>query len=275
MPVKKIKRVASKRKVSRAKSISKAHVHHASWGHFAKHIAHHIIHKRISPMIAWALVVFAIGSVSVATLSGTFQAQADQFATATTLQPTSKVLGLTINSYNPLTLYKSKFLTLTVTPVSYSQEAGKWDYKIDWSRATGRSGSISLNGKVVAADASGTGSTETGYILNANSPNRVVFYAGINGKGGVVVSKTFKTLPAEVAVQPISLPTTPAASSTDHAVYCTTDVKLCPGGSYVSRHAPSCEFAACPSSASQSSSNTNNSSGGGASAGGGPSYGYQ
>jgi len=32
----------------------------------------------------------------------------------------------------------------------------------------------------------------------------------------------------------------------DEEIFCTQDAKLCPDGSYVSRIAPSCEFAACP-----------------------------
>ncbi len=36
-----------------------------------------------------------------------------------------------------------------------------------------------------------------------------------------------------------------AATSTDNIV-CTMEAKLCPDGSYVSRHAPNCEFASCP-----------------------------
>ncbi len=32
----------------------------------------------------------------------------------------------------------------------------------------------------------------------------------------------------------------------DEQVMCTMDAKLCPDGSYVSRHGPNCEFASCP-----------------------------
>lgn len=38
------------------------------------------------------------------------------------------------------------------------------------------------------------------------------------------------------------------ANLDEEQVFCTMDAKMCPDGSYVGRVAPSCEFAACPSS---------------------------
>jgi hypothetical protein len=43
-----------------------------------------------------------------------------------------------------------------------------------------------------------------------------------------------------------------ATSKTEEGIVCTTDAKLCPDGSYVSRTGPSCSFAVCPSGEAQS-----------------------
>lgn len=44
----------------------------------------------------------------------------------------------------------------------------------------------------------------------------------------------------------------------DEVVFCTMDAKECPDGSYVSRVAPSCEFAPCPGETATSSASNNN-----------------
>lgn len=46
-----------------------------------------------------------------------------------------------------------------------------------------------------------------------------------------------------VSQQPEEIPTNEDPSI---GVFCTADVRICPDGSYVSRQAPSCAFAACP-----------------------------
>lgn len=44
---------------------------------------------------------------------------------------------------------------------------------------------------------------------------------------------------------PKTIPATPPPPITKPRA-CTTDAKLCPNGSYVSRTGPNCEFAKCP-----------------------------
>jgi peptidoglycan hydrolase-like protein with peptidoglycan-binding domain len=64
--------------------------------------------------------------------------------------------------------------------------------------------------------------------------------------GGVSTNPTSSPLPDGCRPGDLFSPTT--GERCNAAIACTMDVKVCPDGSYVSRHAPSCAFAACPTS---------------------------
>ena len=74
---------------------------------------------------------------------------------------------------------------------------------------------------------------------------RINVYRRFNLDGNQPVSAVLPLLrQAPTADTPTSSPIPPA---TDAGTVCTQDVRECPDGSYVSRQAPGCAFAACPS----------------------------
>src|SRR5581483_1452001 len=80
-------------------------------------------------------------------------------------------------AYATVYLVKSKALTLSATPDSYDAGSGKWNYKVDWNRIAGKSGSIYINGNLFVADASGSGENFTGYSLKPKTSYRFVYYS--------------------------------------------------------------------------------------------------
>ena len=225
----KIKRAKKPSVRSKAKSkakikATKSAVVKPTWGHLARHVSHYLIHKKVSSAISFAVIIFAAGSIAAGSLSAIQQTTADQFiAPATQTISQAKVLGLSVKAYQALSLYKSKFLTLTATPVNYSPDSGSWDYLINWNRAAGQTGSLSLNKKVIVTEADGLGSFETGYILKPYSLNQLIFYSDLNGKGGVVAGSTLKVLPADASSLTVAPDSSQSSSGSGSGTISQTD----------------------------------------------------
>ncbi len=116
-----------------------------------------------------------------------------------------QVLGESITS---VVLSNTSSLKLSVTAYQFDA-SGKWNYKFSWSRAKGRTGSITINGNRFVDDASGEGENFTGFSLSPNTKYRIRYYSKINGRGSVVFSKYFTTAPAPVVTENYPVNTTP------------------------------------------------------------------
>ncbi len=116
-----------------------------------------------------------------------------------TAEPFPKGAVLGEQTYQSTNLYNKNKTSLSVTPVAYDSNSGKWNYKISWQRPPGKNGSIYVNGKSVASQAWGEWDEQTGYSLAPSKQIKITFYSLSNGKGGVLISRYFKTLPSPQA----------------------------------------------------------------------------
>ncbi len=105
---------------------------------------------------------------------------------------------------------------------------------------------LNLSGIPVAVSGQGSSGNETNYFGQGTkyavqlwqTKNNVVSSGTPETTGYGVVGMRTRT-----AMQTVSCNTVP---QNDNDIVCTTDARRCPDGSYVSRVAPTCEFAACP-----------------------------
>lgn len=234
---------AKKKRVGRKGAVkvhAKARAPKVDWREFADSV----FFARISTIISVFLLFFATAAVMVGIAAGINIFFTDQYAANLNYQPLAqasrtRVLGVSVKSYDAALSYKTKYIAVTVKPFHYSQEAGKWNYIVHWERNANYTGSILIDGKVAVSDASGTGDYYTDYTLTPASRLKIAYLAKQGGKGGVVFSRTIKVLPAEAQE-------TANVRRGEVVKACTQDAKVCPDGSAVGRVGPSCEFAPCP-----------------------------
>lgn len=142
-----------------------------------------------------------------------------------------KVLGDA--AYTRVSLVANRSLKLGVAPVDIQN--GKWNYRVDWSRALNRQGTVLLrkgtarvNGQALSDPAPQIGSAQSGYVLDPNARYNIEFWSKPGASGILLARKYFTTLKASL-------------------VACTQEPKYCPdSGSNVYRSGLSCEFAVCP-----------------------------
>lgn len=140
---------------------------------------------------------------------------------------TGQVLGDEAYPPKVLTSPTNRSLKVTIIPLRFQE--GKWQYRIIWKRTKNRQGSVSVDNKLVEPEAPQQGQETV--RLPANKKIRVIFYSKPNGKGEILLRKSFTTL---------------AEPDSTGSGNCLLDVRLCPDGSYVGRVPPACGFRACP-----------------------------
>jgi hypothetical protein len=112
-------------------------------------LAADILSTNVHSLMAFALIALAATSVTAMSTSLSGELAAADYVEFSSVSK-GYVLGETIvNSelqmeeqlsieklqYDTQTLFAGKYLTLTATPVEYSAESGKWNYRLAWKRA--------------------------------------------------------------------------------------------------------------------------------------------
>ncbi len=180
---------------------------------------------KISAVTALAFILFAAVSVGAMTMISYAEiAGADSFAQSTAIAK-GRVLGVDAYTSQLVTSEANSSIKIYVTPVSYSQASGMWNYKVSWARAKNVVGSIYINDQAISASAPQNG--EGTFQVAPSSKNKVEFYSLANKKGTLLVRRYFTSKDASVQVA------------------CTQDAYQCADGSWVGRTAPACNFI-CP-----------------------------
>jgi hypothetical protein len=135
----------------------------------------------------------------------------------------ARVLGLT--NYAEQTIFQNSNLHLRVQPVEFDKQNSKWNYKILWNRISTRTGSIYLNDKELVFNAVNSGERETGFIIEPDSINRLIYYSRANGNGVRVVNRGFIALGIpEAPVETIPASSVPATSAPQPAPQPTSEI---------------------------------------------------
>lgn len=161
-------------------------------------LAKSLIGASISPIVAFAVVLFAATSVAGIALVANSEIGNTASAPASRLffsqAKSSQVLGVATYGYNqPIC---SQYVCLSYELLGYSQSENSFAARIDYILQKVKYGSIRVNGNKFAYNIRSSGSTNTGYNLDPNTVYIFKFYSGLAGQGKILATLKFTTPPA-------------------------------------------------------------------------------
>src|ERR1051326_2272519 len=207
-----------------------------TWAKFCQEV----LSSNMSAALAFVMIAgFAVTVGAVAQLAGAeILASSDALPVQHHIAQSNtgqRVLGLFTSAYGSSSMVNNATMRIDYGPVDANNNA--WRYGFGIKRYSSRAGSILVTDMnrvpIYQADVNAQDNVTNDYVFTPQIQYRFEYYSAAGQKGTLLLRKFFTT-PAitDRVAHPIG-------------VACTTDVKICPDGSYVSRHAPTCEFAPC------------------------------